>query len=369
MPINQRGFLQIVFLVVIVVAIGAGIYLLQGQQIFKSQAALESQGGLLNVSTDNLKPGDQYTVSWKNVPSETVFDMIALYPKSSSDDNNYSTVFFTSSCSRYAGEKAIKTGSCTLTATNTLVSGEYEWRFFTNAEYSRKLASLPIRVNNTGSPINSGGVTTVPSTPTSSPQSVDLRPVTCTASNAGQTLEGGCTGSCGGCSGGTGQVAMFRCVPSNAGSIASQVQSTCSSRCSQYCPIPTATPIPNSAQAGLTDYCPGGVCNMKAGFSGSCTNGLITFSWPVQDNAKTYLLRIDRDPDSWNNSYTPNPGDLIHDNYNSTFNGRPQFSSQFEKNHNYKVWIHAAYDSSFDNDGHYIGKYGPRIDGGIVTCR
>ncbi len=142
------------------------------------------------------------------------------------------------------------------------------------------------------------------------------------------------------------------------------------------CPTPTPIPAPPSAQGTLTgDYCPNGVCSSPNGFINTCNNGRLKISWPVQDNAKSYLVRIDKDPDSWNGQYPPNSntGDTVWDgsNLQPITNGRINYAGDTgvsaDVGHNYKVWIHSAYDT-IDYIGNYNGRYGPRIDGGIVTC-
>lgn len=383
---TQSGFLvQILAIVVLLIGLAAGIYLTQNKQIFSSRASFDSSNGLLHTTSDNIKTEDKYTITWTNVPNETIFDLIALFPKGAPDDLNYKAAFFTSSCIRYAGDKALKTGGCPIQALD-LPTGDYEWRMFINSDLNKKIATLPIHISGTGS------INTQPSgnsnPPTPNPQSVDLRPVTCTAANAGQTLEGGCTGSCGSCPAGQGQVAMFRCVPSNTGSVANQTGTICSSKCAQYCPISNSTPVPVNAQSTLTDYCPGGVCNLQSGAIGRCdVNGnqaSLSVFWPHDSSAKAYLLRIDRDPDSWSGSYNMNLGDYITDTlpayrrYTNTNDGSFTESEDkgipgiyrftVERNHNYKIWYHSALESGPYDGNMYKGRFSSRIDVGIITC-
>ncbi len=138
-----------------------------------------------------------------------------------------------------------------------------------------------------------------------------------------------------------------------------------------------ATQAPVAAQGNLTNYCPGGVCPETNGFKNSCSDGKIHLSWPAQSGAKFYLVRIDQDPDSWNGQYAPNAnaGDIVWDSTNGfqTVNGQVLFNGTtgwtVDKNHNYKVWVHAAYDDVGSNyNGQYKGSFGSRLDGGTVTC-
>lgn len=204
----------------------------------------------------------------------------------------------------------------------------------------------------------SQSVPTPSSTAPSPPNSVPISTGVCFRHpQLGNVKESGCTGGCDGS--GCGLMGYYVCSVS--GDVSSSVVTACSDQC-QRCVTSTPTPAP------INISCVTGDCNGAPGTSAKCTNGLLELSWNPIEGAKKYLLRIDRDPDSWG-GYSNLPGDLFVDNHTGTFNGKPYVARDTERNHRYKWWFHAAYDEGPYEGVMYKGRFGQRIDGGIVTCR
>lgn len=105
------------------------------------------------------------------------------------------------------------------------------------------------------------------------------------------------------------------------------------------------------------------------------SKGMLSLRWPRgSGSTKMYLLRVDRDPSSWG-GYEAKPGDLWADDLiaGQVSDIQTWGPVQVESGHQYKWWYHEAYQGYeklivVNNRARYTGSFGPRIEGGTVSC-
>jgi hypothetical protein len=134
------------------------------------------RGSYFTIYPSQGSQGANVVVIWQNVKKPTIYDWVGLYAKGAKDTDPIST-FYTSSCRPKPGTVANAEGACNLTLPTN--AGTYEYRLFTNNEYSRVMTSSAVMVvknltpqptvpTNTPKPTNTPTVTKTPK-PTNTP--------------------------------------------------------------------------------------------------------------------------------------------------------------------------------------------------------
>ena len=111
----------------------------------------------LSATPTSVSPGGTVTVTWTGVSGAAVADWIGRYSVGAGD-SSYGDWKFASSCTQSAGGSGMPSGSCTFAMPS--VSGQYEFRLFTNGTFNRIATSNTVTVSG-------GGASTISASPAS----------------------------------------------------------------------------------------------------------------------------------------------------------------------------------------------------------
>lgn len=159
MPRSQKGFIvQVAVILVLLIGVVGGVYLAKNPQILRSRASELPRG--LSVSPSNIKAGQNYRVSWRDINPASSEDFVGLYKTGENDYKKSVIGFYTSSCNIYPGRASLSKGQCPLSLPSYLPSGNYEWKIFQKNNPSVVVSSASVNIDQTGS------ATSTPTTPT-----------------------------------------------------------------------------------------------------------------------------------------------------------------------------------------------------------
>lgn len=331
LPLAEKGIAQILIVVLLVIGLIAGLYLVQSKKIFKSRAYDPQQIQLLAVSSSNLRLGERYHVSWANIPNPTNSDLIALYKRGDPDNEQFQLAFATSSCGITLGKRAIRNGRCPVTVTERLTAGEYEYRFFSQGNFSQKLANVSLTISDT--------TRNPPPAPTSTPSTTT-----------------GNYPAPGGVNGHTCYSMIQRCNVSSGIGFQACYGAIQSERCviNQTTCTSCQASLPSARDRSSSVECKDGVCQPRS-LSAQCAQGQLILSWDdFGTNADHYAIRVDDQSNGWSDQGAVLDGDTRQEDIRP-----PYLNRKALENRRYEWWVHAV--SSDD-------KYSPLASGGIVQC-